>query len=105
MKNKTWAEAIKHIKDLRNTALRFVKIDGDCQCKDCIFARKILKRTEQYEIKTTPRKFAATMRKLNENGDNEGKHGAMDDEMCRLLEELGYSAGVKIFQSADKWYA
>ena len=32
-------------------------------------------------------------------------HKAMDDLMCEALADLGYGAGVKVFENAKKWYA
>lgn len=38
-------------------------------------------------------------------GDEEGVHIAMDEIMCKLLRNLGFGAGVDIFESTDKWYS
>lgn len=39
------------------------------------------------------------------NGDMEAGHSDADDLMCDVLEEMGFSEGVKIFREMDKWYA
>lgn len=65
-------------------------------------------KSEQISTKqqiTSPRKFVSIMRELSINDDIEGRHGKMDDAMCALLCELGYSTGVKIFNSVEKYYA
>jgi hypothetical protein len=36
--------------------------------------------------------------------DAEVRHIKMDDLMCKLLEQLGYSEAVKVFRRSDKWY-
>ena len=37
--------------------------------------------------------------------DPEGAHGQADDLMCELLSELGYEAGIALFELMPKWYA
>ena len=39
------------------------------------------------------------------NFDKEQLHICMDDLMCNLLRELGYSEGIAIFENTPKWYA
>ena len=39
------------------------------------------------------------------NDDPEAFHSSADDLMCDLLVGLGYEDGIKVFDSADKWYA
>ena len=58
-------------------------------------------------VKMTPKEFAKEMAKLtaDKDGDFERAHGQMDDLMCKLLKELGYKEGIKIFEEQDKWYA
>lgn len=55
----------------------------------------------------TPEEFAADMRKIHEqyNDDPELGHVYMDQCMCELLREIGYSEGIDIFDKQDKWYA
>ncbi len=38
-------------------------------------------------------------------GAPEDYHKAADNLMCRVLRELGYSEGVKIFLKSERWYA
>jgi hypothetical protein len=52
-----------------------------------------------------PELFAEIMRHISRNPDKEARHADADGTMCTLLEELGYTEGVKIFQDMDKWYA
>jgi hypothetical protein len=52
-----------------------------------------------------PKLFAEIMRQISQNADKEARHADADATMCTLLNELGYSEGVKIFQDMDKWYA
>lgn len=37
--------------------------------------------------------------------DPEEVHAVMDNIMCDFLRELGFSEGVDIFKSVEKWYA
>ena len=37
--------------------------------------------------------------------DKENAHAAADGLMCKLLEELGYTDGIKVFYDMDKWYS
>lgn len=63
----------------------------------------------------TPDEFKAAMLKLAGSGpdqfgeyspaDCETAHADMDDLLCHVLTELGYGAGVEIFNKTDKWYA
>lgn len=53
----------------------------------------------------TPEEFEKRMRKLQKNDDEEGRHVFMDKLMCEVLIELGYKAGVDIFEGTCKWYA
>lgn len=53
-----------------------------------------------------PHDFKEAMSKLNEcDGDPESNHVDADDLMCRVLDELGYGEGIKIFKAMRKWYA
>ena len=55
----------------------------------------------------TPKEFAKHASKIiNETGgDTEVTHAELDDYLCQTLNELGYGAGVRLFQSVEKWYA
>ena len=37
--------------------------------------------------------------------DRETSHRRMDALMCKVLEDLGYGKGVKVFKETPKWYA
>ena len=37
--------------------------------------------------------------------DEERVHGVMDSIMCEILDRLGFTKGVEIFNEAPKWYA
>jgi len=56
---------------------------------------------------TTPERFKEEMQKIKTEigGDEEAAHAKMDRLMSRVLVELGYYDGVKIFEEQDKWYA
>lgn len=68
---------------------------------------KTLKRVPDSKLKEsmTPRQFAAAMKKIFVDQDPDCEHRDADDLMCELLVSLGYSAGVKVFREAEKWYA
>ncbi len=54
----------------------------------------------------TPAQFADEMMKIaRQTGDTEMSHCDADDLLCKVLAELGYADGVKIFTEMDKWYA
>jgi hypothetical protein len=55
----------------------------------------------------TPTEFADAMMKIarTSSGDPEAAHGNADDLLCKVLTELGYGEGVKVFEGMDKWYA
>ena len=50
-------------------------------------------------------KFIERMKAIVEETDIEKRHHKMDDIMCEILEELGYSEIVKIFVDSEKWYS
>lgn len=56
-------------------------------------------------IMITPAEFEDEMKKIYNSGETELGHRAADDLMCQILDENGYSAGVKIFKNLSKWYA
>jgi len=61
----------------------------------------------------TPEEFSSRMARIfgiDEHAsagmfDTERAHGEADELMCQALRELGYSAGVRIFETIEKWYA
>ena len=53
----------------------------------------------------SPEEFAQRMREIAENSDTEAAHGEADKLMCDVLRSLGYSEGIDIFDSMEKWYA
>ena len=55
----------------------------------------------------TPARFEDEMKRISEipGYDPEDKHVRADDLMCKVLDSLGYSVGVKIFQDMEKWYS
>ena len=50
-------------------------------------------------------KYVALMKAQVENWDNEIAHVEADDLLCRLLQELGYSEVVEVYEKVGKWYA
>lgn len=60
---------------------------------------------------TTPAEFERRMSEISEfhlpgySCDPEWQHGEADDLMCKVLRELGYTAGVEIFERMRKWYS
>ena len=52
----------------------------------------------------TPEEFHEAMISL-ETGDTECDHVNADELMCKVLNELGYEGGVKVFETMPKWYA
>jgi hypothetical protein len=55
----------------------------------------------------TPEWFEARMRQIDIDcaGNEEQMHIEADNLMCTLLQQLGYSAGVSVFDAMRKWYA
>lgn len=71
----------------------------------CEYARQKLEENGK-NIPLTPEEFAAEMLRLQKNiGDEEARHGDMDELMCHVLISLGYEKGVEIFNNTPKWYA
>ena len=71
----------------------------------CAHARKKFKESGK-NIPLTPEEFAAEMKKLQANfGDEEARHGSMDELMCHVLISLGYEKGVEIFNNTPMRYA
>ena len=57
-----------------------------------------------------PGEFERMMQEIADKEDDahydyERTHAEADDLMCRVLEQLGYGAGIKIFDKMGKWYA
>lgn len=52
----------------------------------------------------TPKEFHEAMIAL-EVGDAESDHAKADDLMCKVLTELGYVDGVRVFETMKRWYA
>lgn len=54
-----------------------------------------------------PQKFYEKMDqiRMQYKSDLEACHVEMDDLMCKVLNELGYEAGVRVFENTEKWYA
>lgn len=53
----------------------------------------------------SPEEFAEKMEWAFSSGDTEEDHIHADFIMCEVLRQLGYSAGVEVFHSKDKWYS
>ena len=53
----------------------------------------------------TPEEFKDKMEEISRNPDTETAHADGDELMMNLLESLGYSEGVQIFDLMSKWYA
>ncbi len=39
------------------------------------------------------------------SGDTEALHGKLDDLLCIILNDAGYTEVVGLFETAEKWYA
>lgn len=55
----------------------------------------------------TPREFEERMKAIEADTElyEETRHEAADELMVKVLNSLGYSAGTKIFDEMEKWYA
>lgn len=54
----------------------------------------------------TPAEFADEMRAIAQlKGDIESSHAKADELMARVLEELGYGAGIRWFRDMERWYS
>ena len=54
----------------------------------------------------SPEAFETEMKKISYIEDPESAHYQADMLMCRVLTELGYAAGVRVFdEEIEKWYA
>lgn len=57
-------------------------------------------------IMITPAEFEDEMKRISNSGSGqEINHIAADELMCKVLEENGYSVGVKVFKDMSKWYS
>ena len=54
----------------------------------------------------TPKEFYEQMQRIRANEDlsNDDKHERMDALMCKLLADMGYTDGIEVFRSTEKWY-
>jgi hypothetical protein len=43
--------------------------------------------------------------RLSIDGDTEAVHGNLDDLLCEILKEHGYTELVEFFQKLDLWYS
>ncbi len=54
----------------------------------------------------TPEEFEAKMKDIIETYESlEDCHAEMDLLMCKTLEALGYTEGIRLFRAKPKWYA
>lgn len=53
----------------------------------------------------SPDEFKAQMAEYSRSDDEEYRHIDADALMCKVLAELGYKDGIRIFRAMDKWYA
>lgn len=44
-------------------------------------------------------------RSFYHTGDKEKAHGLADDLLCKILLEAGYTGGVGVYKTMEKWYA
>ena len=49
----------------------------------------------------TPAEFEDTMMEIAANGDPEQMHSDADDLMCAVLIDLGYAAGIRVFDNME----
>jgi hypothetical protein len=57
------------------------------------------------ERKYTPERFKEMMAEIAMSDDTELRHYRADKLMAAVLNQLGYSEGIKIFESMGKWYS
>lgn len=53
----------------------------------------------------TPEEFRDKMRFIANISDPERAHYEADDLICCLLDDLGFGAGIEIYEKMEKWYA
>lgn len=71
-----------------------------------VYVRWDGKPNSQAIVIDDPVKFRAIMEHLSRDKINPAAaHEAMDDYMCKVLEQLGYTEGVKFFKASDRCYA
>ncbi len=84
-----------------------IKALFDAKIFSCEPQENIVASVEDDVVETiTPLKFAEEMARIREQGDDaEVIHEQADNLMCKVLLQLGYKYGVKIFEEMPKWYA
>ena len=55
-------------------------------------------------MKMSKGEFSKRMRKIAKDPDTEAAHAEADKLLCEMLKQLGYGAGVKVFEDMDRWY-
>lgn len=50
------------------------------------------------------RVFCDKMQQLAEDADIEAAHGKADDILCEVLDKLGYTEIVELYNGIEKWY-
>ena len=53
----------------------------------------------------TPAEFEDKMMEIAANGNPEDMHSDADDLMCEVLIDLGYAAGIRVYDGMEKWYS
>lgn len=53
----------------------------------------------------SPKEFAEQMREIAKERDTAYCHVWMDELMVKVLNQLGYEEGTKVFDSTMKWYS
>ena len=53
----------------------------------------------------TYRAFCDRMQQLSEYADIEAAHSKADDILCEVLDKLGYTEIVELYNGIEKWYA
>ena len=53
----------------------------------------------------TPAEFEDRMMEIAANGDPERMHSDADDLMREVLIDLGYAAGIQVYDRMERWYS
>lgn len=53
----------------------------------------------------TPAEFEDKMMEIAAIGEPEEMHGRADDLMCEVLIDLGYAAGIRVYDKMERWYS
>lgn len=69
---------------------------------ECPFHKHLC--VEKPRVPLTPEEFKEAMIECKSDDDNEMAHINMDRIMVDLLEDLGYGAGITVFDEQPKWY-